>query len=68
MVDTEMCLVKCLFVYWICLLICTGAYDWAKNTLKDHAKDRRTYVYTKEQLENGKTHEQLWNAAQVAIK
>ncbi|KAA0718856.1 Deoxyribodipyrimidine photo-lyase [Triplophysa tibetana] len=42
----------------------SGAYDWAKKTLQDHAKDRRTYIYTKEQLENGKTHDQLWNAAQ----
>lgn len=42
----------------------SGAYEWAKKTLQDHAKDRRTYVYTKEQLENGKTHKQLWNAAQ----
>ncbi|XP_072543128.1 CPD photolyase [Salminus brasiliensis] len=41
-----------------------GAYDWAKNTLKSHAKDKRPYVYTREQLENGRTHDQLWNAAQ----
>ncbi len=46
--------------------LCTGAYDWAKKTLQDHAKDRREYLYTKEQLENAKTHDQLWNAAQVA--
>ncbi|XP_067309246.1 CPD photolyase [Pseudorasbora parva] len=42
----------------------SGAYDWAKKTLQDHAKDRREYLYTKEQLENAKTHDQLWNAAQ----
>ncbi|KAI7809299.1 CPD photolyase isoform X1 [Triplophysa rosa] len=42
----------------------SGAYEWAKKTLQDHAKDRRTYIYTKEQLENSETHEQLWNAAQ----
>lgn len=42
----------------------SGAYDWAKKTLQDHAKDRRQYLYTKEQLENAKTHDQLWNAAQ----
>ncbi|KAI4885502.1 hypothetical protein NFI96_033711, partial [Prochilodus magdalenae] len=41
-----------------------GAYDWAKKTLKDHAKDKRSYLYTQEQLENAKTHDQLWNAAQ----
>ncbi|XP_040284355.1 deoxyribodipyrimidine photo-lyase-like isoform X2 [Bufo bufo] len=42
-----------------------GAYDWAKNTLKDHAKDKRTHLYTLEQLESGKTHDPLWNAAQM---
>lgn len=41
-----------------------GAYDWAKKTLKDHAKDKREYIYSKEQLENAKTHDPLWNAAQ----
>lgn len=42
-----------------------GAYDWAKKTLKDHAKDKREYLYSKEQLENAKSHDLLWNAAQV---
>ncbi|KAJ1087364.1 hypothetical protein NDU88_000540 [Pleurodeles waltl] len=44
-----------------------GAYDWAKNTLKDHAKDKRTHNYTLEQLEAGKTHDPLWNAAQLQM-
>ncbi|XP_051985345.1 deoxyribodipyrimidine photo-lyase-like [Xyrauchen texanus] len=43
---------------------CFRAYDWANNTLQQHAKDSRTYVYTKEQLENSKAHDQLCNAAQ----
>lgn len=43
----------------------TGAYDWAKQTLKIHADDKRKNVYTKEQLELAKTHDDLWNAAQV---
>ncbi|XP_060784352.1 deoxyribodipyrimidine photo-lyase-like [Neoarius graeffei] len=42
----------------------SGAYDWAKKTLQDHAKDARPYLYTREQLENADTHDQLWNAAQ----
>ena len=46
-------------------MIISGAYDWAKDTLKAHEKDKREYVYTREQLEKGKTHEPLWNAAQV---
>ncbi|XP_069829490.1 deoxyribodipyrimidine photo-lyase-like [Dendropsophus ebraccatus] len=44
-----------------------GAYDWAKNTLKDHAKDTRSHVYTLEKLERGKTHDPLWNAAQLQM-
>ncbi|XP_069473623.1 deoxyribodipyrimidine photo-lyase-like isoform X2 [Ambystoma mexicanum] len=44
-----------------------GAYDWAKNTLKDHAKDKRTHIYTLEQFEAGKTHDPLWNAAQLQM-
>lgn len=44
-----------------------GAYEWAQKTLKDHAKDKRSYLYTREQLENAKTHDKLWNAAQVHI-
>lgn len=42
-----------------------GAYEWAQKTLKDHAKDKRPYIYTLEQLEKATTHDSLWNAAQV---
>ncbi|KAM9316567.1 deoxyribodipyrimidine photo-lyase-like [Gastrophryne carolinensis] len=44
-----------------------GAYDWAKTTLKLHEKDKRSHIYSLEQLENGKTHDQLWNAAQLQM-
>uniref|UniRef100_A0A7N6AN66 Deoxyribodipyrimidine photo-lyase n=1 Tax=Anabas testudineus TaxID=64144 RepID=A0A7N6AN66_ANATE len=44
-----------------------GAYEWAQKTLKDHAKDKRSYLYTREQLENAKTHDKLWNAAQYQM-
>lgn len=43
----------------------SGAYEWAQKTLKDHAKDKRPYIYTREQLEKAKTHDKLWNGAQV---
>ena len=43
----------------------SGAYDWAKTTLKEHAKDKRSHVYSRQQLEEAKTHDDLWNAAQV---
>jgi deoxyribodipyrimidine photo-lyase len=38
--------------------------DWARQTLADHAADRREYVYTLAELENAQTHDPLWNAAQ----
>nr|XP_054771038.1 deoxyribodipyrimidine photo-lyase-like [Lytechinus pictus] len=42
-----------------------GTNEWAKKTLKDHAKDKREYVYSRDILERAKTHDQLWNSAQV---
>ncbi|KAM9322845.1 CPD photolyase [Pholidichthys leucotaenia] len=44
-----------------------GAYEWAQKTLKDHAKDKRPYLYTREQLEKAETHDKLWNAAQYQM-
>jgi deoxyribodipyrimidine photo-lyase len=38
--------------------------DWATKTLADHRKDRREYVYTLAQFEQGRTHDPYWNAAQ----
>lgn len=38
--------------------------NWAKETLLKHEKDERKYVYPLEELENAKTHDELWNAAQ----
>jgi deoxyribodipyrimidine photo-lyase len=37
---------------------------WAKRTLNFHRKDGREYVYTLKQLEQAKTHDESWNAAQ----
>ncbi len=45
-----------------------GAKDWAAKTLADHADDPREFVYTKAQLENAKTHDELWNAAQNQLR
>ncbi|KAJ8011238.1 hypothetical protein DPEC_G00056080 [Dallia pectoralis] len=44
-----------------------GASNWAQKTLREHAKDPRPYVYTREQLENAQTHDALWNAAQYQM-
>ncbi|XP_078344504.1 deoxyribodipyrimidine photo-lyase-like isoform X2 [Oculina patagonica] len=44
-----------------------GTNEWAQKTLQDHAQDKREYLYTREQLENGDTHDDLWNAAQLQL-
>lgn len=44
-----------------------GTNDWAQKTLQDHAQDKREYLYTREQLEQGHTHDDLWNAAQLQL-
>lgn len=41
-----------------------GASNWAQETLRVHAEDKREHVYPLEKLEAGKTHDELWNAAQ----
>ena len=40
---------------------------WAQTTLEDHAGDKRHTVYTLEQFEAAKTHDALWNAAQIQL-
>ena len=37
---------------------------WALQTLGAHAADPRPWSYTADELENGATHDPLWNAAQ----
>ncbi|MCX8022041.1 MAG: deoxyribodipyrimidine photo-lyase [Syntrophorhabdaceae bacterium] len=44
-----------------------GLPPWAKKTLNDHRKDRRPYSYTLYEFEEGKTHDPLWNAAQLEM-
>jgi len=38
--------------------------EWALATLKKHAKDKRSHLYSLEQFESAATHDDLWNAAQ----
>nr|BAF97082.1 CPD photolyase [Oryza rufipogon] len=45
----------------------SGAWEWARKTLMDHAADKREHIYTREQLENAKTHDPLWNASQLEM-
>lgn len=44
-----------------------GLPAFARATLEKHRGDTRTYRYTYEQLESGRTHDALWNAAQVQM-
>jgi deoxyribodipyrimidine photo-lyase len=37
---------------------------WVHKTMRAHVDDERQFLYSLEELENGKTHDELWNAAQ----
>jgi deoxyribodipyrimidine photo-lyase len=47
--------------HWEC------AAPWARKTLLEHAGDPRPYRYSFEQLERARTHDELWNAAQLQM-
>ncbi len=44
-----------------------GFPDWARRTLEKHAADRREYLYSLAELDAGRTHDPLWNAAQAEM-
>lgn len=37
---------------------------WAQTTIEEHKSDARPYLYSLQDFENGKTHDDVWNAAQ----
>lgn len=43
------------------------AEPWAAQSLAEHARDRRDWLYTLEQMERGETHDELWNASQLQM-
>lgn len=45
-----------------------GTSAWAQETLRVHSKDDRDYVYTLKELKRCKTHDPLWNAAQLQLR
>jgi deoxyribodipyrimidine photo-lyase len=45
-----------------------GLPRWARETLRAHRADPRPYVYTLEELEQAKTHDPAWNAAQNEMR
>ncbi len=44
-----------------------GLHEWQKKTLNEHKNDQRDYIYTLSELENAKTHDPYWNAAQIEM-
>jgi len=45
----------------------SGFPAWAQKTLNEHRRDRREYVYSAQEFEEGRTHDDLWNAAQLEM-
>lgn len=41
--------------------------DWLKRNNEKHRKDKRDYLYSQEVLEEGKTHDEVWNSAQKEL-
>ena len=41
--------------------------EWARKTLNDHRRDKRSYLYSRQELESASTHDPLWNAAQTQM-
>jgi deoxyribodipyrimidine photo-lyase len=41
---------------------------WAIETLSTHKMDQREYIYSLEEFGDAKTHDPLWNAAQIQLK
>jgi deoxyribodipyrimidine photo-lyase len=44
-----------------------GFHEWARTSLNEHRKDEREFIYSLEEFEHAKTHEDLWNAAQTEL-
>jgi len=42
--------------------------DWARSTLNDHRDDSREWNYSYEDLEEARTHDEIWNAAQSQLR
>ncbi len=44
-----------------------GFPSWAQDTLQKASADRREYTYTYEEFRDAKTHDDVWNAAQMQM-
>ncbi len=45
-----------------------GCPNWALKTLDEHRKDPRPYLYDDATFAEGRTHDPLWNAAQLEMR
>ncbi len=43
------------------------ADHWAVETIAEHDRDERAVLYTLAQMETARTHDELWNAAQIQM-
>jgi deoxyribodipyrimidine photo-lyase len=41
--------------------------NWAAESLNAHRADQREFIYSLEELEQARTHEELWNACQLKL-
>jgi deoxyribodipyrimidine photo-lyase len=41
--------------------------EWSQRTLAEHSRDPRQHVYSLEEFESSRTHDPLWNAAQMQL-
>uniref|UniRef100_A0A1B0BVE5 Deoxyribodipyrimidine photo-lyase n=1 Tax=Glossina palpalis gambiensis TaxID=67801 RepID=A0A1B0BVE5_9MUSC len=44
-----------------------GLQDWSRKTLNEHRKDVRSPCYSLEEFEQARTHDDLWNSAQLQL-
>lgn len=44
-----------------------GLHEWAFKTLNDHRRDKRSPCYILEEFEQSRTHDDLWNSAQIQL-
>jgi deoxyribodipyrimidine photo-lyase len=45
-----------------------GFPEWARKTLDEHRTDRREYLYSPEEFDQGRTDDPLWNACQLDLR
>jgi deoxyribodipyrimidine photo-lyase len=45
-----------------------GLPDWSRETLAEHQDDPREHLYTAEELEHSRTHDEVWNAAMTQMR